>query len=127
MEPNKPLKCYSYHKDKVYQLSDGKWCSSAYVCNHRGSPNVLTVKPGSGGGGGGGSSGGKDETRLLSFLSSFPFSSFFPFLSSLSLSIPSLPSFSPLFLSFITSYFFLLSSFFFYFLLSLFFSIPEYQ
>ncbi|KAK4118992.1 hypothetical protein N657DRAFT_675189 [Parathielavia appendiculata] len=66
MESNKPLKCYSYHKDKVYQLADGKWCSSAYVCNHRGSPNVLTVKPGSGGGGGGsgGSGGGKDETRI---------------------------------------------------------------
>ncbi|RMJ07857.1 hypothetical protein BHE90_013682 [Fusarium euwallaceae] len=31
--PN-PLNCYSYHKDKVYQQADGKWCSSAYVCNH---------------------------------------------------------------------------------------------
>ncbi|KAJ0420576.1 hypothetical protein BJY00DRAFT_284103, partial [Aspergillus carlsbadensis] len=33
-----PLKCYSYHKDGVYRLDDGKWCSSAYVCNHRGTP-----------------------------------------------------------------------------------------
>ncbi|KAI1859465.1 hypothetical protein JX265_010468 [Neoarthrinium moseri] len=33
-----PLKCYSYHWDKVYQLTDGKWCSSAYVCNHLGKP-----------------------------------------------------------------------------------------
>ncbi|GAB1309958.1 hypothetical protein MFIFM68171_00168 [Madurella fahalii] len=42
-EPDKPLKCYSYHQDKVYQLDDGKWCSSAYVCNHRGAPYI---KPG---------------------------------------------------------------------------------
>ncbi|KAL2853304.1 hypothetical protein BJY01DRAFT_244270 [Aspergillus pseudoustus] len=42
-EMNLPLKCYSYHWDKVYQLDDGKWCSSAYVCNHRGTPYV---KPG---------------------------------------------------------------------------------
>ncbi|KAJ5691955.1 hypothetical protein N7462_001378 [Penicillium macrosclerotiorum] len=43
-EMNVPLKCYSYHWDKVYRLADGKWCSSAYVCNHRGVPYV---KPGS--------------------------------------------------------------------------------
>ncbi|KAH3139990.1 hypothetical protein LV164_002328 [Aspergillus fumigatus] len=43
-EMNLPLKCYSYHKDKVYQLDDGKWCSSAYVCNHRGTPTPH-VKP----------------------------------------------------------------------------------
>lgn len=33
-ESDKDLTCYSYHKDKVYQLADGTWCSSAYVCNH---------------------------------------------------------------------------------------------
>ncbi|SPO03661.1 uncharacterized protein DNG_06344 [Cephalotrichum gorgonifer] len=60
-EPDKPLKCYSYHVDKLYQLDDGKWCSSAYVCNHRGSPYV---KPGGGSGGGGGGDGGKDEMRI---------------------------------------------------------------
>lgn len=37
-EMNLPLKCYSYHQDKIYKLDDGKWCSSAYVCNHRGTP-----------------------------------------------------------------------------------------
>ncbi|KXJ88950.1 hypothetical protein Micbo1qcDRAFT_112782, partial [Microdochium bolleyi] len=40
LENHKPLKCYSYHWDKVLQLADGKWCSSAYVCNHRGKPYV---------------------------------------------------------------------------------------
>ncbi|KAK4670014.1 uncharacterized protein QC763_208020 [Podospora pseudopauciseta] len=39
-ELEKPLKCYSYHYDKVYRLDDGKWCSSAYVCNHLGRPYV---------------------------------------------------------------------------------------
>ncbi|KAJ6079728.1 hypothetical protein N7467_009481 [Penicillium canescens] len=39
-EMNRPLKCYSYHWDKLYKLDDGKWCSSAYVCNHRGTPYV---------------------------------------------------------------------------------------
>jgi hypothetical protein len=43
-EMNLPLKCYSYHHDKVYKLNDGKWCSSAYVCNHRGTPTPH-VKP----------------------------------------------------------------------------------
>lgn len=42
-EQDKPLKCYSYHWDRLYQLDDGKWCSSAYVCNHRGKPYI---KPG---------------------------------------------------------------------------------
>ncbi|KAL3459654.1 hypothetical protein BJX64DRAFT_279036 [Aspergillus heterothallicus] len=37
-EMERPLKCYSYHYGWVYQLDDGKWCSSAYVCNHRGTP-----------------------------------------------------------------------------------------
>lgn len=37
-----PLKCYSYHWDRVYQLDDGKWCSSAYVCNHLG---IAYIKP----------------------------------------------------------------------------------
>ncbi|KAK3303798.1 uncharacterized protein B0T15DRAFT_284788 [Chaetomium strumarium] len=60
-EPDKPLKCYSYHKDKVYQLADGKWCSSAYVCNHRGTPN-----PKSGNGGGGNGGGGKDRLEITS-------------------------------------------------------------
>ncbi|KAK0739465.1 hypothetical protein B0T21DRAFT_362649 [Apiosordaria backusii] len=40
-ELDKPLKCYSYHRDKLYRLDDGKWCSSAYVCNHRGKPYVA--------------------------------------------------------------------------------------
>ncbi|RYP18431.1 hypothetical protein DL765_003943 [Monosporascus sp. GIB2] len=52
-EMDKPLKCYSYHWDKVYQLDDGKWCSSAYVCNHRGTPYVKPNNSGGGGGGGG--------------------------------------------------------------------------
>ncbi|KAI8627120.1 hypothetical protein F5Y19DRAFT_443268 [Xylariaceae sp. FL1651] len=47
-ELDKPLKCYSYHWDKVYQLADGKWCSSAYVCNHRGK---AYVDPNNGNGG----------------------------------------------------------------------------
>lgn len=37
-EMNFPLKCYSYHYMWVYKLDDGKWCESAYVCNHRGTP-----------------------------------------------------------------------------------------
>jgi hypothetical protein len=37
-EMNVPLKCYSYHYMWVYKLDDGKWCESAYVCNHRGTP-----------------------------------------------------------------------------------------
>jgi hypothetical protein len=39
-----PLICYSFHKDKLYQLNDGKWCSSAYLCNHSGPP-VFAPKP----------------------------------------------------------------------------------
>jgi hypothetical protein len=35
-DPYVNLLCYSYHRDRVFQLADGKWCSSAYVCNHRG-------------------------------------------------------------------------------------------
>jgi hypothetical protein len=58
-ELDKPLKCYSYHVDKVYKLDDGKWCSSAYVCNHRGKP-----RPGSSSGGGGGGGGDKDKIRI---------------------------------------------------------------
>ncbi|KAK3988710.1 hypothetical protein QBC44DRAFT_359744 [Cladorrhinum sp. PSN332] len=42
-ENGKPLKCYSYHGHQLFQLLDGKWCSSAYVCNHRG---TAYVKPG---------------------------------------------------------------------------------
>lgn len=57
-EPTKPLKCYSYHRDKVYKLDDGKWCSSAYFCNHRGKPYVKPGAGGGGGSGGGGSGGG---------------------------------------------------------------------
>ncbi|RDL34708.1 uncharacterized protein BP5553_07836 [Venustampulla echinocandica] len=38
------LICYSFHKEKVYQLDDGKWCSSAYVCTH-GDPPVFDSKP----------------------------------------------------------------------------------
>jgi hypothetical protein len=34
-EMEHPLSCYSYHRDRVFQLADGKWCSSAYVCNHQ--------------------------------------------------------------------------------------------
>ncbi|GKU07400.1 hypothetical protein FLAG1_08543 [Fusarium langsethiae] len=34
-EMDHPLSCYSYHRDRVFQLADGKWCSSAYVCNHQ--------------------------------------------------------------------------------------------
>ncbi|KAI8180797.1 hypothetical protein K4K51_002384 [Colletotrichum sp. SAR 10_75] len=56
-ELEKPFKCYSYHWDKVYQLVDGKWCSSAYVCNHRGRPYV---NPGSGGG----NNNDKDDTTI---------------------------------------------------------------
>lgn len=41
VEEDRPLKCYSYHWDKVFRLADGKWCSSAYVCNHRGQPYVA--------------------------------------------------------------------------------------
>ncbi|RBR25732.1 uncharacterized protein FIESC28_01485 [Fusarium coffeatum] len=46
-EPTKDLTCYSYHRDRVFQLADGKWCSSAYVCNHRGrpDPNSSPEKP----------------------------------------------------------------------------------
>lgn len=46
-EKDKWLRCYSYHRDRVFQLADGKWCSSAYVCNHRGhpDPNSNTEKP----------------------------------------------------------------------------------
>ncbi|KAI9650518.1 hypothetical protein NHQ30_000534 [Ciborinia camelliae] len=43
-EMEKPLKCYSYHWDRVLQLADGKWCSSAYVCNHRGTPYVKPAE-----------------------------------------------------------------------------------
>jgi hypothetical protein len=39
-----PLICYSFHKEKVYQLDDKKWCSSAYVCNH-GNPPTLPPRP----------------------------------------------------------------------------------
>jgi hypothetical protein len=39
-----PLICYSFHKDRLYKLDDGKWCSSAYVCNHHGPP-VFDTKP----------------------------------------------------------------------------------
>jgi hypothetical protein len=39
-EPKHQLTCYSYHRDRVFQLADGKWCSSAYVCNHRGQAYV---------------------------------------------------------------------------------------
>ncbi|KPA39734.1 hypothetical protein FLAG1_07388 [Fusarium langsethiae] len=37
-DPRFDLICYSYHYDKVFQLEDGTWCSSAYVCNHRKGP-----------------------------------------------------------------------------------------
>jgi hypothetical protein len=37
-EPKLFMPCYSYHRDRVFQLADGKWCSSAYVCNYRGQP-----------------------------------------------------------------------------------------
>ncbi|RYP65585.1 hypothetical protein DL771_008239 [Monosporascus sp. 5C6A] len=60
-DKDKPLKCYSYHWDGLYQLDDGKWCSSAYVCNHRG---TAYVKPGGGGGGGGGGDDGTDTLRI---------------------------------------------------------------
>jgi hypothetical protein len=30
--------CFSLHKDRLYQLDDGTWCSSAYVCNHKQTP-----------------------------------------------------------------------------------------
>jgi hypothetical protein len=39
-----PLICYSFHKDYLYQLDDGKWCTSAYVCNHHGPP-IFDTKP----------------------------------------------------------------------------------
>lgn len=42
-DPNTFL-CFSYHKDFVHQLSDGPWCSSAYVCNHKQSP-VPSLAP----------------------------------------------------------------------------------
>jgi len=32
------LLCYSFHKERLYKLDDGKWCSSAYVCNHGDAP-----------------------------------------------------------------------------------------
>lgn len=44
---DKPLKCYSYHWDKVYQRDDGQWCSSAYVCNHRGKAYIAPFDPSS--------------------------------------------------------------------------------
>ncbi|RYP40355.1 hypothetical protein DL767_001767 [Monosporascus sp. MG133] len=58
-EMDKPLKCYSYHWDMLYQLDDGKWCSSAYICNHRG---TAYIKPG--GSGSGGDDDDKDTTRI---------------------------------------------------------------
>lgn len=46
------LICWAFHQDRLYKLDDGKWCSSAYVCNHRSSPNgrppsktVFKVQP----------------------------------------------------------------------------------
>ncbi|RDW68929.1 uncharacterized protein DSM5745_08689 [Aspergillus mulundensis] len=59
-EMHLPLKCYSYHWDKLYRLDDGKWCASAYVCNHRGTAyvrpggNPPAPPPPAGGGGGAG-------------------------------------------------------------------------
>ncbi|KAF1991371.1 hypothetical protein K402DRAFT_388783 [Aulographum hederae CBS 113979] len=37
--------CYSYHRERVYQLDDGKWCSSAYICNHRPTPTGDNTPP----------------------------------------------------------------------------------
>ncbi|KAF2104732.1 hypothetical protein NA57DRAFT_70939 [Rhizodiscina lignyota] len=31
--------CWSFHKERLYQLDDGKWCSSAFVCNHGSAPD----------------------------------------------------------------------------------------
>ena len=38
------LICYSFHKNNLYRLDDGKWCSSAYVCNHGDAP-VFNSQP----------------------------------------------------------------------------------
>lgn len=63
-EMEKPLKCYSYHWDQVYQLDDGKWCSSAYVCNHH---DKAYIKPDDGNGGDGDDDddGGDDDEMEL--------------------------------------------------------------
>jgi hypothetical protein len=39
------LLCWSYHSDRVYQLDDKKWCSSAYVCNHGTAPSPNQPPP----------------------------------------------------------------------------------
>ncbi|RYO86330.1 hypothetical protein DL766_007933 [Monosporascus sp. MC13-8B] len=61
-EMDKPLQCYSYHWDKLYQLDDGYWCSSAYVCNHRG---TAYVKPGGGNDAKGNDAKGNDTKDTL--------------------------------------------------------------
>jgi len=32
------LICWAFHQERLYKLDDGKWCSAAYVCNHRNNP-----------------------------------------------------------------------------------------